>query len=145
MLQQQESEFSFNKAALESIVNCLVCCGKQGIALRRHRDDSTANESANKGNFKALLFFFFLAKSVVTVCELIISPHFYTNNEDYEGCTDGWSWDSDTKTRAQGILASFRNFEFSVCIVALKNILMPLRGIISKLQKRDLDIYEAIL
>ena len=88
---------------------------------------------------------FFFAKSVVTVCELIISPHFYTNNEDYEGCTDGCSWDSDTKTRAQGILASFRNFEFSVCIVALKNILMPLRGIISKLPKRDLDIYEAIL
>ena len=47
---------------------------------------------------------------------------------------------TDTKTRAQGILASFRNFEFSVCIVALKNILMPLQ---SKLRKRDLDIYEA--
>ena len=43
----------------------------------------------------------------------------------------------------QGILASFRNFEFSVCIVALKNILMPLRGITSELQKRDLGIYEA--
>ena len=42
------------------------------------------------------------------------------------------------------MLASFRNFEFSVCIVALKNILMPLRGITSwKLQKRDLNIYEA--
>ena len=37
MLQQQE--FSFNKAALESIVDCLVYCGKQGIALRGHRDD----------------------------------------------------------------------------------------------------------
>ena len=86
---------------------------------------------------------FLKAESVVTVCELIISPHFYTNNEDYEGCTDSWSWDTDAKTRAQGILASFRNFEFSVCIVALKNILMPLRGITSKLQKRDLDIYEA--
>ena len=85
-----------------------------------------------------------LAKSLVTVCELIISPRLYTDNEDYEGCTDGWSWDSDTKTRAQGILASFRNFKFSVCIVALKNILMPLRGITSKLQKRDLDTYEDV-
>ena len=55
MLQQQESEFSFNKAAVESIVDCLVYCGKQGIALRGHRDESTANESTNKGNFKALL------------------------------------------------------------------------------------------
>ena len=57
MLQRQESEFSFNKAALESIADCLVYCGKQGIALRGHLDDSTANESTctNKGNFKALL------------------------------------------------------------------------------------------
>ena len=43
MLQQQESEFSFNKEALESIVDCLVYCGKQGIALRGHRDDSVMN------------------------------------------------------------------------------------------------------
>ena len=57
MLQQQQSELSFNKAALESIADCLVYSGKQGIAIRGHRDDSTANESANKGNFKALLFF----------------------------------------------------------------------------------------
>ena len=64
----KNSEFSFNKAALESIADCLVYCGKQGIALRGHRDDSTANDSANKGNFKALLFFF--AESVVTVSEL---------------------------------------------------------------------------
>ena len=57
MLQQQESEFSFNKAALESIADCLVYYGKQGIALKGHRDDSTANESTNKGNFKAIFFF----------------------------------------------------------------------------------------
>ena len=83
-----------------------------------------------------------LAEAVVTVCEIIVSPHLYIHNEDFEGCTDGRSWDSDTKTRAQDILASFRNFEFSVCIIALKNILLPLHGITSKLQKRDLDIYK---
>ena len=65
------------------------------------------------------------------------------HNEEFKGCTDGWNY-CDTKTRAQGILASLRNFEFSVCIIAIKNILLPLRGITSKLQKRDLDIYEAI-
>ena len=81
-----------------------------------------------------------LAEAVVTVCEIIVSPHLYIHNEDFESCTNGWSWDADTKTRAQGILASFRNFEFSVCIIALINTLLPLP---SKLQKRDLDIYEA--
>ena len=60
MLQQQESELSFNKAALESIADCLVYCGKQGIALRGHRDDSTDNESANKLKEISKHCFFFL-------------------------------------------------------------------------------------
>ena len=56
---------------------------------------------------------------------------------------ESWDWDADTKTRTQGILASVRNFEFAVSLVTLKNVLEPLRGITAKLQKRDLDIYEA--
>ena len=47
--------FIFNKTALESIVDCLVYCGKQGIALGGDRDDSTANETVKHGIFKALL------------------------------------------------------------------------------------------
>ena len=30
-------------------------CGKQGISLRGHRDDSTGDPSTNRGNFLAIL------------------------------------------------------------------------------------------
>ena len=57
ILNQQETEYENNKYALESIVECILYCGKQGIALRGHRDDATADCSTNRGNFIALLEF----------------------------------------------------------------------------------------
>jgi hypothetical protein len=44
-----------NRLFLISILKCIELCGRQGIALRGHRDDSTADDHANKGNFNALL------------------------------------------------------------------------------------------
>ena len=32
-----------------------------------------------------------LAEAVVTICEIIVSPHLYIHNDDVEGCTNGWS------------------------------------------------------
>lgn len=55
ILNQQVTEFENNKYALESIVECILYCGEQGIALRGHRDDATADCSINRGNFIALL------------------------------------------------------------------------------------------
>lgn len=47
-----------NRQILISIVKSLEFCGRQGIALRGHRDDDTEKGSSfNKGNFKALLKF----------------------------------------------------------------------------------------
>ena len=45
-----------NRAVLTSVAKCVEWCGRQGIALRGHRDDSTA-ETLNQGNFRALLSF----------------------------------------------------------------------------------------
>ena len=45
-----------NRKFLKSIISCLKFCGRQGIALRGHRDDS-CSEDANQGNFKALIQF----------------------------------------------------------------------------------------
>ena len=41
-----------NRQVLTSIIKCLELCGRQGIALRPHRDDTS---SLSKGNFQALL------------------------------------------------------------------------------------------
>ena len=45
-----------NRRVLISIVKCLELCGRQGIALRGHRDDSTSDE-VNQGKFKAIVDF----------------------------------------------------------------------------------------
>ena len=57
------SQVQRNRQILTSIVKCLEFCGRQGIALRPHRDDASVpvrsqrDESSclNKGNFQALL------------------------------------------------------------------------------------------
>ena len=46
------------------------------------------------------------------------------------------------QTKAQGILASFGEFQTIVSLVVFKNVLHPLRETI-KLLKRDLDIHTA--
>ena len=52
----QETQIKKNRQFLISIIKCLEFCGRQGIGIRGHRDDSTS-DSLNQGNFKALLNF----------------------------------------------------------------------------------------
>jgi len=44
-----------NREIVKSVAKCVHFCGKQCIALRGHRDDSTADQNGNRGNFLALL------------------------------------------------------------------------------------------
>ena len=44
-----------NRQKLASILKTVIFCGMQNIALRGHRDNSTAPEEGNRGNFHALL------------------------------------------------------------------------------------------
>lgn len=47
-----------NKKVLESIVKCVLFCGRQNVALRGHRDDSKhLDTKRNCGNFQALIDF----------------------------------------------------------------------------------------
>ncbi len=50
------SRIQQNRESIKCILKCLEFCGRQGIALRGHRDDDTCS-SFNSGNFKALLKF----------------------------------------------------------------------------------------
>lgn len=52
--EQAGVNFEKNVETLNSIIKCLEFCGRQGIPIRGHRDDSTSC-SLNKGNFNALL------------------------------------------------------------------------------------------
>ena len=46
-----------NKRKIESIIKTIILCGRQNIASRGDRDDSTADPTSNRGNFHALLEF----------------------------------------------------------------------------------------
>ena len=46
-----------NRKFLTSIIKCIELCGRNGMALRGHRDDSTMLNKSHEGNFKSLLDF----------------------------------------------------------------------------------------
>uniref|UniRef100_H3A901 HAT C-terminal dimerisation domain-containing protein n=1 Tax=Latimeria chalumnae TaxID=7897 RepID=H3A901_LATCH len=77
-------------------------------------------------------------EAVENFCDMI-----ERNNEDFCSLTEGWQWDGKTKLDAQGLHSSIQSLEMIVSIVALKNVLVPLRGITVKLQKRDIDVHSA--
>ena len=46
-----------NQEFLTSIIKCVEFCGRQGLALKGHRDDSTTVDKKHQGNFRSLLDF----------------------------------------------------------------------------------------
>ena len=48
---------SRNTQVVKSLLKCVAFCGKQGLSFRGHRDDSTASNSDNTGNFVQLVQF----------------------------------------------------------------------------------------
>ena len=53
----KQNRYSSNKAALGSIIEYIIYLGRQGLALRGHRDTSTADPDTNKGNLQELIQF----------------------------------------------------------------------------------------
>lgn len=53
----REEQVSRNTRVIKSLLKCVIFCGKQGIAFRGHRDDSTSNSATNMGNFIELVTF----------------------------------------------------------------------------------------
>ena len=51
----REDEIARNRTIIKHIASAIHLCGTQSIALRGHRDDSTADSGSNKGNFLAIL------------------------------------------------------------------------------------------
>ena len=55
-LDKRRSElYELHCKRLDAIIDCIIMCGQQNIALWGHRD--SGNDSSNKGNFKAILEF----------------------------------------------------------------------------------------
>ena len=52
-----KEQVSRNAQVIKSLLKCVSFCGKQGLSFRGHRDDSTASDSDNMGNFIELVKF----------------------------------------------------------------------------------------
>ena len=119
------------------------------ISLIKENNDNTVKKIMDLcktrwvERFEAYENFVDMALVIVNTCEFIAYPHLYEDDKFEVLKKDDWNWDNETKSRAQGLLCNIRNFETLVAVVTMKNILEPLRGITTKLQKRDLDILEA--
>ena len=57
--------------------------------------------------------------------------------------TEDCNWDRKTITTANGLQSSFTLFQSIVTLNVLYKALHPLQGISAKLQKSDLDVYDA--
>ena len=56
---------------------------------------------------------------------------------------ENWYWDQESQSKAQGLFSSCRRFDCLVAFAVLFNGLEPLKPLVTKLQKRNLDIYHA--
>ena len=54
-----------------------------------------------------------------------------------------FTWDRETKTKAQGLLANLKTFGFIFTFLITKISLGTLKPIAAKLQKKDQDIFQA--
>ena len=52
-----KEQVSRNTQVVNSLLKCVCFCGQQGLPFRGHRDDSTALDSSNMGNFIELVRF----------------------------------------------------------------------------------------
>ena len=54
-----------------------------------------------------------------------------------------WNWDTDSKSKANNLLHAVSNFEFIITQITTMKCLSILKPLSIKLQKRDIDVYEA--
>ena len=71
----------------------------------------------------------------------VLNPSEY--HDIYEEVALTGSWDQEIRTKAQGLLTILTSSRAIIAFITTKNVLENVRPMISKLQKRDLDIYQA--
>ena len=77
--------------------------------------------------------------SITVTLDAMLRPHEYADLLDDEV----WSWDPDTRTKAQGLYSALLSFEFVMSFLVAKSCLEPICPITVKLQRSNIDSYEA--
>ena len=75
---------------------------------------------------------------MVTCLDAMVNPHVCL-----EVSESRWNWDSNTKTTTHGVKSSLQSFVVIVGFAVSTNNLDYLKGFSAKLQRRDIDVFEA--
>jgi len=75
----------------------------------------------------------------VTIClDPMVNPQVCPEDNESR-----WNWDSDIKTTAYGLKSSLQSFGVIIGFTVLKNSLDYLKSLSAKLQRGDVDVFEA--
>ena len=85
--------------------------------------------------------FYDMDKFLCECLEAILNPSEYHDIDEEVALTS--SWDEETRTKAQGLLTSLTSSRAIIAFIITTNVLENVRPKASKLQKRELDIYQA--
>ncbi|KAL4103605.1 hypothetical protein QTP88_018966 [Uroleucon formosanum] len=131
---QYNQEVAENREYLKCVLETLLFCARQGIAIRGHRENE---ESQNKGNFQELLNLSSRDNDIIR--------RYFTEKEkklsvfvidSLENISEN---DSIHESDANSLLKSMKTFEFLFCVHFFKDI-MSITNILSKyLQSSNID------
>ena len=88
-------------------------------------------------------------ESIALTFEAILNPDDYTSiyaeasTEGGEGCIEDFCWDSETRTKAQGILKTMQTPVHAISFITVMFTLEPVKPLTVKLQQRNQDVYKA--
>lgn len=84
--------------------------------------------------FEIFCLYEYLVITLNEICDSSRDDRFYPHNEE-------WNWDGETKAKANGLRHTFTNFGHIVCFVCAKDMLEPMRPLVSALQGELMEVY----
>jgi len=83
--------------------------------------------------------FFALFSSMMRALEVMANERLFAGQYG----DAAWSWDTDSKNKASGLANAISSFSFIITLLKAMKYFSVLKPLSVKLQKRDLDVYEA--
>jgi len=83
--------------------------------------------------------FFGLLPSIIRALEAMSNERLFANQFG----ETAWNWKTDSKSKANSLLHAVSNFEFIITQITMMKCLLIMKPISIKLQKRDINFYEA--
>ena len=110
--------------------------GREENNIKEHVQDTMGGETRSLRGFLRPLLVIMRALEVMANESLFAGQY-------HEYGDAAWSWNTDTKNKASGLANAISSFSFLITLLTAMKCLSVLKPLSVKLQKRDLDVYEA--